>query len=352
MSREERAFKFIIIQCDEREFLLESFISARITKVRVQSDDVQFCEEHSASYDVPLVQSQHCSRPDRILTASARWPADLCRHWLLREATPHKKTLCLDMEFRLYLAKNTQPILLKYTVRGKMISKSRALLGGEVWSGEDRLHQISAYYKVFVRANAATVAELTRKWERHRQAVGRALRVDRIKQYLRLRDMLAQCGIIQLAPLSFVPHFYLSDTQQKLNVDATKAVIIRVQQVAEIPDERRGYLMKRGKHNRAFKRRWCVLRRPYLYYYLHGSATGNMGSGVGSVSGAPGNNSKSTEKGVVNLIGATLKGPSPEENPFKFSIETQGRLWIFEANSFDDAMAWCKALDPWFESRR
>lgn len=58
--------------------------------------------------------------------------------------------------------------------------KMRTLRPHELWSGEDRLHQISAYYRIHVDANNATIRQLIKKWTSHRADLASDMRIDRV----------------------------------------------------------------------------------------------------------------------------------------------------------------------------
>eukprot|EP01087_Luapelamoeba_hula_P001755 TRINITY_DN11571_c0_g1_i1.p1 TRINITY_DN11571_c0_g1~~TRINITY_DN11571_c0_g1_i1.p1 ORF type:complete len:327 (+),score=74.16 TRINITY_DN11571_c0_g1_i1:112-1092(+) len=87
-----------------------------------------------------------------------------------------------------------------------------------------------------------------------------------------------------------------------------------------------GYLMKRGKVNKALKRRWCVLQDRRLHYYKTQ------------------NNPHS--EGYIPLDQAFVRpcAPGEEEEPFGFQVITPSRIFVVVARSKADMIEWVEIL--------
>eukprot|EP01116_Phalansterium_solitarium_P011495 TRINITY_DN2719_c0_g1_i1.p1 TRINITY_DN2719_c0_g1~~TRINITY_DN2719_c0_g1_i1.p1 ORF type:complete len:294 (-),score=50.89 TRINITY_DN2719_c0_g1_i1:8-889(-) len=98
-----------------------------------------------------------------------------------------------------------------------------------------------------------------------------------------------------------------------------------------------GWLSKEGGNIKSWTRRWFVLRNLELSYY-----TSEGGS-------------ESTKKGVINLAESQLcamadaadhangKRIAGKKNPFK--IVTDSRVYFLDADTHDEAIAWCAAVN-------
>jgi len=67
-----------------------------------------------------MILSQQCSVHDKVLRAEAQWPVKINNHALLSKATENNVRILIDLEFKLYLAKHAQPILLDNSAAGKV----------------------------------------------------------------------------------------------------------------------------------------------------------------------------------------------------------------------------------------
>jgi len=110
-----------------------------------------------------------------------------------------------------------------------------------------------------------------------------------------------------------------------------------------------GFLYKRGKYHTTWKRRWFVLKPPYLLYYK--------------------SKDDKRPKGYIDLIGATVKlGDGSKvihvrhcsilcrttliddlslqntQDPFSFEIHSQTRVWFLQAGSEHDMHKWVEGI--------
>lgn len=151
--------------------------------------------------------------------------------------------------------------------------------------------------------------------------------------------------------------------------------------------QRAGYLFKRGHFRKAWKRRWCILKRPHLYYYKSAKEvnagqirgvldlTGTqvvwkrdgkkMVSGTGPASESP-ESIKSTKWNASRAKSrARLSTDSAESeavweeasvqewnssvdegytDEISFEIHTSDRIWYFQASSQEDRNEWVRVL--------
>jgi len=100
--------------------------------------------------------------------------------------------------------------------------------------------------------------------------------------------------------------------------------------VCSAPTDREGWLLKRGEVNRAFQKRWCVLRGNLLFYF----------------------NSQGDREplGVIILEGCTVELAEEETELYAFKIifhgdgKSQGRVYSLGTTDMEDLEAWMKLV--------
>lgn len=96
------------------------------------------------------------------------------------------------------------------------------------------------------------------------------------------------------------------------------------------PCDREGWLLKRGEVNRAFQRRWCVLRGNLLFY------SANQGD--------------REPLGVIILEGCTVELAEEETEVYAFKIQfhgdgkTMGRTYSLGTQTMEDLEQWMKLV--------
>jgi len=100
---------------------------------------------------------------------------------------------------------------------------------------------------------------------------------------------------------------------------------------SSLPSDREGWLEKRGEVNKAFQRRWCVLRGNLLFY-----------------SEKPGDREP---LGVIILEGCTVELAEEETEVYAFKIvfhgsdgKNKGRIYTLGTRSMEDLEAWMKLV--------
>jgi len=100
--------------------------------------------------------------------------------------------------------------------------------------------------------------------------------------------------------------------------------------MSSTPCDREGWLVKRGEVNRAFQKRWCVLRGNLLFY-----------------------SERQTDKeplGVIILEGCTVELAEEETEVYAFKIvfhgdgKTNGRVYTLGTQTMEDLEAWMKLV--------
>lgn len=100
--------------------------------------------------------------------------------------------------------------------------------------------------------------------------------------------------------------------------------------VSSAPCDREGWLLKRGEVNKAFQRRWCVLRGNLLFYST--------------------NQGDREPLGVIILEGCTVELAEEETEVYAFKIQfhgdgkTIGRTYSLGTQTMEDLEAWMKLV--------
>jgi len=100
--------------------------------------------------------------------------------------------------------------------------------------------------------------------------------------------------------------------------------------VSNTPSDREGWLVKRGEVNRAFQRRWCVLRGNLLFYSERQGDREPLG--------------------VIILEGCTVELAEEETEVYAFKIvfhgdgKTSGRVYTLGTQTMEDLEAWMKLV--------
>ena len=100
--------------------------------------------------------------------------------------------------------------------------------------------------------------------------------------------------------------------------------------VSSAPCDREGWLLKRGEVNRAFQRRWCVLRGNLLFYSTAQADREPLG--------------------VIILEGCTVELAEEETEVYAFKIQfhgdgkTMGRTYSLGTQTMEDLEAWMKLV--------
>jgi len=97
-----------------------------------------------------------------------------------------------------------------------------------------------------------------------------------------------------------------------------------------VPSDREGWLVKRGEVNKAFQKRWCVLRGNLLFYSERQGDREPLG--------------------VIILEGCTVELAEEETEVYAFKIvfhgdgKTPGRVYILGTQTMEDLEAWMKLI--------
>eukprot|EP01114_Cavostelium_apophysatum_P016487 TRINITY_DN4700_c0_g1_i4.p1 TRINITY_DN4700_c0_g1~~TRINITY_DN4700_c0_g1_i4.p1 ORF type:complete len:1712 (-),score=613.88 TRINITY_DN4700_c0_g1_i4:86-5185(-) len=184
----------------------------------------------------------------------------------------------------------------------------------------------------------STIFALIDEHQQNVEKLGTALQIEKLKQELELHEKLSPRKDVspmskdkieqQISTLRNEAKLMKLGSGRKRAPSASrlKTVAVEVSANSVRRDvEMSGFLRKKSSVSSNWKKRWFVLRRPYLYYY---------------------SNQQLEDEQVIDLANSAITVVQDDESAYTFGIVTWKRLWILQASNRAEMDRWMRAIDP------